>query len=634
MGVTTVQGFQVPRGRFLETSALTSVLVLAGCLAVGALALNATPAFANPVNGTVVGGSASIGGQPGEVVVRQSTDKAIIDWQGFSIAPGEITRFVQPSANAITLNRVTGGARSDIAGSLQANGNIWLVNPNGILIKSGARVDVGGLLATTADIRNQDFMAGAYNFDRASTNPDAGVVNEGTITLADRGIAALVAPHVRNSGVIEGRLSQVVLAGAPTFLVDFQGDGLMRFEATGVVEKAPEGVQELVRNNGIIRAPGGRVTMTARAASGILDKVINTDGVVEAQSVQNVNGTIVLSGEDSGTVAVSGRLDVQGKDPGTVGGTVQVTGQKVAIESGARIDARGRRGGGTVQIGGGPQGKGLRFNAKQTKVAAGAQIDASATERGDGGQVIVWSDKSTEFSGSIVARGAGTGGNGGFAEVSGKSSLSFHGSVDLAAADQGRAGTLLIDPTDIVIDNADSNVTGSPNYQPDGTNPAAATIDAATLSGFLNAGTNVTIVTNSSGSGSGNITVAAAIVMNGAGNTATLSLQADGGITVLNTGSITLTAGTLNVTMNAAGGGVALDGIISINGNLSITASGSITQSTALTVGGTSSFSAGANAITLGNAGNALTGAVTLTNSGTNDATLTNTLATAIAGTI
>src|SRR5690606_31284638 len=118
---------------------------------------------------------------------------AIIDWTGFDIAPGETTSFVQPGSNSVTLNRIDGAAPSLIQGGLEANGRIYLVNPNGVIFGEGARVDVGGLIATTADISDGDFMAGVDRFDQASPNPDATVVNRGTITIAERGLAALVA---------------------------------------------------------------------------------------------------------------------------------------------------------------------------------------------------------------------------------------------------------------------------------------------------------------------------------------------------------------------------------------------------------------------------------------------------------
>ena len=133
--------------------------------------LAASPAHANPADGTVVAGEARIvEASPTRLIVIQDSNSAIIDWRRFGIGLDEHTDFQQPSAQSITLNRVTGDTRSDLLGRLTANGIVMLINPNGILIGESAIIDVNGLVATTIDIDNADFMAGRYNFD-ASTNP-------------------------------------------------------------------------------------------------------------------------------------------------------------------------------------------------------------------------------------------------------------------------------------------------------------------------------------------------------------------------------------------------------------------------------------------------------------------------------
>lgn len=169
-------------------------------------------AEANPLGSSVAAGSATVTGEgTASVTVNQSTDKAIVNWNTFDIGVGEATRFVQPGADSVTLNRVTGGlGTSTIDGALSANGNIFLINPDGILFGSESVVDVGGLVATTGDIADDDFMAGRYVFGSPGA-ADASVVNAGTITAASGGFAALVAPGVRNSGTISARLGQVGL---------------------------------------------------------------------------------------------------------------------------------------------------------------------------------------------------------------------------------------------------------------------------------------------------------------------------------------------------------------------------------------------------------------------------------------
>ncbi|MCW5575703.1 MAG: filamentous hemagglutinin N-terminal domain-containing protein, partial [Burkholderiales bacterium] len=190
---------------------------------------------ANPVGGRVVAGSAAIGAPDASTVeITQGSHRAIIEWNGFSIAAGETTRFIQPSATAVTLNRVTGGDPSRILGNLQANGIVYLINGNGILFGQGAKIDVAGLVASTADIRNDDFMAGRMAFTRPG-HAAAAVVNQGDITVAEGGLVALVAPGVENAGRIQAKLGRVLLASGDRFAIDFNGDGLISFavEATG-----------------------------------------------------------------------------------------------------------------------------------------------------------------------------------------------------------------------------------------------------------------------------------------------------------------------------------------------------------------------------------------------------------------
>jgi len=228
---------EVLRRRLLCTTMLTSAALLAS-----------SPTFANPQGGIVVGGEAAISQAPGVTTVDQSSHKAIVNWQSFSIDQGELTKFNQPNQDSIALNRVVGKNPSAIFGKLQANGHVWLVNPSGVLFGPSAQVDVHGIVATTSDIPDADFLAGKFNFSIPSPNADASVINQGTISLSEHGLAGLVAPHVRNDGVIVGKLGQVVLAGAPTFTLDFEGDGLIQFQATSKVVESLEASGALVRN--------------------------------------------------------------------------------------------------------------------------------------------------------------------------------------------------------------------------------------------------------------------------------------------------------------------------------------------------------------------------------------------------
>ncbi len=415
----------------------------------------AGPAHANPQGGTVVGGDATIVQQdPGHLVIEQQSDRAIINWQGFSIGVNELTQFLQPSAAAVALNRVTGGQVSQILGRLSANGRVYLINPNGIVFGADAVVDVAGLIASTHDLRDQDFLADRLNFDISGAF-DSRIVNRGLITAREGGLVALVAPSVENSGVIQARLGRVVLAGANSATIDPYGDDLIVFEAgSEVVERLTDPdsnpLAALVENSGEISADGGRVLITASMARDVVDSAINMTGYIQARSYETRNGEIVLNGGDTGTTLVTGTLDASGTGAGQTGGTVKVLGEQVALLGDARIDVSGDAGGGRALVGGAFQGQGPEPNALRTYIGSGATIAADALSDGDGGEVIVWADDWTRYYGSIGARGGTAGGDGGAVEVSGKRNLDFNGAVDVAAP-QGRAGSILLDPTDITI---------------------------------------------------------------------------------------------------------------------------------------------------------------------------------------
>ena len=193
------------------------------------LALGLAPAAAGPEGGSVVGGAATIQGQGGPAVtVNQSSNSAIINWNTFNIGAKESVTFNQPSSSSVALNRVTGGlGPSQILGTLTANGRIFLINRDGILFGRGAVINTAGFLATTNDIKNEDFMAGRMNFNIPG-RPDASIVNRGRITATSGGFAALVAPGVRNSGTITAELGTVALASGNSFTLDMYGDKLIR----------------------------------------------------------------------------------------------------------------------------------------------------------------------------------------------------------------------------------------------------------------------------------------------------------------------------------------------------------------------------------------------------------------------
>ncbi|HUK09171.1 MAG TPA: filamentous hemagglutinin N-terminal domain-containing protein, partial [Stellaceae bacterium] len=578
-------------------------------------------------------------------VIQQTSNKAIINFNTFSIPKGSTVQIVEPSTTSIQLDRVVGGNVSSIKGNLVANGQVWLINPNGILFGPGSQINLASLIATTADIKNGDFLSGNYNFGIGSQNPSASVVNQGTIKVASGGSAVLVGAQVTNQGLIEAELGSVVLGGAKTFAIDFTGDKLIQFQITGPVDQTPTNTDgspatALVSNQGTISANGGHVLLTARAAKSVIDNVINVTGIVEATTAKLSNGEIVLDAGDAGSVTVSGRLDASGKSSGKTGGTIKVLGQQVALQTGATLDVSGDAGGGTVLVGGNLHGAGPEANATTTIVAPGAVIDADALTAGSGGQVVVWANSFTSFAGTITAQGGAAGGNGGLVETSGHNQLSIAPTAAVnTTAQSGTTGTWLLDPANVTIStSADSNESFAGGMYTPTSGAATSNILNTELATNLATSNILVTTTNSGASGgsAGTITVNAPISWSSA-HSLTLSAASDitfggtadtisvtggaGGITLTSSGGlINVGAALSTITGNIAlsGTSVAINAAITSGGTLTISSStGSITQSAALTVGGTSSFTtSAANATITLAAANALTGAVTLSTNG------------------
>ena len=208
-----------------------------------------------------VGAATIVSPGPTQTIVNQTTQKALINWNSFSVPAGSSVVFNQPNASALTVNRVTGQDASVIDGALSAKGAVWLLNANGVLFGQGSQVNAGALLATTSDISNANFQNGIYSFEPTPSHANASVTNAGTLQAADGGYVVLSAPDVANSGLIKANLGTVVLGGAQTFSVDMTGDNLLRYQID-----APSAQPATVSNSGTLQASGGEVLMTARAA--------------------------------------------------------------------------------------------------------------------------------------------------------------------------------------------------------------------------------------------------------------------------------------------------------------------------------------------------------------------------------
>jgi filamentous hemagglutinin family protein len=625
-------------------------------------AVIAAPPVANqlPTGGIVSAGSAAITTSGSSMTITQSSNRAAINWNGFDIGSAASVNFVQPSSQAIALNRVNSPNPSQIYGQLSSNGQVYLINPSGVFFAPGAQVNVGGIVATTHQMSDAAFMAGSTKFERNGSTGK--VINEGTIQTSLNGYIAMLAPEVRNSGLLLAQSGTVALAAAETVTLNFGPTSKL-----DSITVTAANLNTLIENRHAIKAPNGLVILSARSAAQLGASVVNS-GTIEAKGIAQQGGRILLEAStiantgtidvssdtaQAGTIQINGKNvslsgnviatspvqggtlkvqatqslnvganidvssaqrggqvkisgaqvtvanstinadgDIQGGNVGLaatndqqdnpindpdnlptlpttlavsgltgissrsrrgLGGNATLTGDHIILDGNTTINVSGALGGGNVLVGGDWQGSNGTYQATTVLMNQSVTIDASATENGNGGKVVLWSDLSkangwTNVYGGIYAKAGLNSGDGGRIETSGHS-LDIGGAIINAEAAVGKSGLWLIDPYDYNIDSS----------------------AASTISSSLNS-TDVLVTTSSSGgtgvvgSGSGNITISGNINKT-SGAATTLTLVADNWIS--GTGNIYSSGNRLSTIFNAG----ASQGIYSgyIYGNVSVT---------------------------------------------------------------
>ncbi|AJG19848.1 filamentous hemagglutinin N-terminal domain-containing protein [Cupriavidus basilensis] len=302
-------------------------------LGLGALA----PAHALPTGNVIVSGTGNVASfnNGRDMSINQSSDKLIINWNGFSVGAGEKVFFNQPDSNAIALNRVVTANASNIQGQIDANGRVFLVNPNGIVFGQTAQVNVGGLVASTQDISNADFNSGTYRF---AGSPGGSVTNAGRITAAAGGSVALLGRTVNNTGLVQAQMGRVALGAGNDFTVSFDAGNLLNLKVNDGV------VGSLVQNGGLLKADGGQVLMTARAVGSLQEAVVNNTGMIEAKTLQGNAGKITLDGGSAGVVRVSGSLNASAMAGPGNGGTIETRGADVQVQLATQVNTQANNG--------------------------------------------------------------------------------------------------------------------------------------------------------------------------------------------------------------------------------------------------------------------------------------------------
>ena len=352
------------------------------------LLLSSPAAFAGgalPTGGAVVAGNGNIASNGTTMTINQSTQKMAIDWQSFSIGGGNSVEFVQPSAASVALNRVLGPDASLIQGSLKANGQVFLLNPNGVLFSPTAQVNAGALVASTLNLKNEDFLAGRYAFEGSSSNA---VINQGNITAAASGGVALVAARVTNTGSINAQRGNALLGAGSKVTLDFGGPVKLQVEQGAI--------DALIANGGAIRADGGTIVMTARTAGELTSTVINNTGLVQAQTLATgEKGTILLLGDMAhGRIDIGGTLDARATGTGD-GGFIETSAAEVNTASGLVVNA------------GAAQGKGGLWLVDPYDYTIGATAAGNITMALNSGTSVTITTQSNNASYGATASGSG-----------------------------------------------------------------------------------------------------------------------------------------------------------------------------------------------------------------------------------
>lgn len=506
-------------------------------LVMSALSLGASSVDAMPEGGVVRSGSGSVTQNGKEMTIRQDSGRLAMDWTGFSVGKDETVRFQQPGKDALALNRVTGNQQSVIDGSLLSNGHVLLVNPNGVVIGKNASIDVGGLVASTAQVKD-NFMkefgnsTGAFSLGGVS---DGKIINEGTIK-AEGGLVALHAAKVENSGTISNTGGSAVLAAADTLTLTPDADGKLNFTVDGKAAEAS------ALNKGAITADGGTIVMTADSASDVMSTVVNNSGNLQARTLRkNEKGQILLEGNDKGQVEVSGTIDASGTEEGQSAGNIKVIGEKTIVHDGTNLLAKGSMDGGKIETSGDVLnlGDNLNIDAKGVNGKAGEWLL-------DPLEILIQDDSPT---------------------LSDKDQT-------VGTVNEGSEKQINYNDPPSETQNADA------------TYSSTSWIQTKLITDILNKGTDVTIQAAST-SQAASITVNSAINPNvGGDGEATLELDAQRNITINNEIKADANGGKLNVKLNSdtdgdGVGAVIINADISTNGGFFTSGSGGNVKFTA-----------------------------------------------------
>ncbi|WP_432729284.1 filamentous hemagglutinin N-terminal domain-containing protein [Variovorax sp. W6] len=572
-------------------------------LALSLICAGAAPAMAQvlPTGFNSIAGGVTMTQSGSVMSITQPSLRGIASWQTFSIGAGGTVNIAQPSTRAVLLNRVVGDGMtiqaSRIDGTLRTSlignpnlpgGSVFLINPSGIVFGKGASVNVGGLVASTLDIANDNFMpAGSENkaFDKSEQLVFVGPANSmaqvrleqgASITAAPGGTVALVGGSVRNDGEINVARGSVGLVSASklTMNLDFDGDGLTTFKVPldgqttfklADLQATDKTTTEQLMNTGNVTADGGRVVLMAAAADvDARQLVVSQTGVIRARSLTSRNGEIVLDGGQSAArsneMLLGGTLDASGTEAGVAGGSITASADYVRL-SGLTGDASGGSKGGSIQVAG----------SSAISMSPDSVLRSNATgANGQGGTVDLSADY-THVSGQIQARGAGSGAGGTITTTARQVEVTELAQIDAAGGAGGANGKWIVESKGNL--NVDNTV---PAYDPTdyGLNTADTRVSSAAIGNALGRSTDVTLRTGSNDGESHDVVFQeGASVVKTQGRDARLTVDSLRDIQMFNGSSIRSESGALHVDFDANSAGGNQGGVIELD-NASIATNG------------------------------------------------------------
>ena len=402
-----------------------------------------------PTGGSVQNGNVEIAYiNPDHIVLNQNTNNSVIHWDSFSVHSSGVVDFNMPSASSSSLNRVLGSTPSNIAGRVNSNGNVILVNPNGVFLTKSGTVRSNSFTASSLDINTNDFLQGKHNFYKNKTSK--GVENHGLIEVNNSSHAALLGNYASNEGTITAKFGKIFMGAGEQITLDLSGNGLMKVtvptsELSNITDINGKSLDSLVTNNGSLIADGGYVQLSAKTAENLMLGAVNvgSSGIVSSASIDQRTGNIVIGGDDNNFVNIEGTINISGSKPSTPSGALSITGTNVYYggsttangSAGGRISTKAKE---MLVLDSSIVAKGLQENGGDLMVVsedvllstARTNVDMSGST--NGGTIKLHADSHNLAAGTFKANGnSGKGGN-----------IDFVGqNVRLAAADISAKGS-------------------------------------------------------------------------------------------------------------------------------------------------------------------------------------------------